>query len=501
MHVATRWPWNLGGALALTVVLGSSALAAPNRPLPHHAHVNGLGTSCVTVPMPESAFTPHLGEVSRVLYLERCVGGCTVRGGAINDARTMTSAIPQTGSMASFPEFTNHLGETGAAADAEWNAFVSCVRKVYSYYDVEVTDQRPVGGPSYHLNLVSGTPGLIGLPNGTLGISPFACRAQDNVISFSFANAHSKLDADSYVQDLCWTATHEAGHAYSLEHAWTYTDGRSACNDPMSYPTGACNTLRYFRNEPVNCGGFSPEPCVCGSTQNSHAKLLGVFGAGTPSVAPPTVEIVNPAPNAQVGLFVNADAGSPRGISRVELFINGYEWGEAKGAPFGQNGQPTPFTYSVRIPDELPGGVLDIMVRAYDDIGASTDSAVVTAMKGAPCASADSCAPGQACEAGKCFWDAPSGEIGDACTYPQFCLSGKCQGTATQQICTQACILGVTDSCPVGLECIEAGPGNPICFPPVEDSGGCSAGAATSPLAAIGLGALASLVLFRRRRR
>lgn len=482
-----------------SLLVATPAFAERLATLDHLPDLEGLGTPCVTVPMPPQAFTPHAGQISSILYLERCVGGCTVRGASVNDARAMTSAIPNPGTMNAFPEFANHLGETGPAADAEWNALVACVREVYSYYDVQVTDLKPSAGLSFHMNLVSGTPGLIGLPGGTLGISPFACSAQDNIISFSFADAHNASTADAYVKDLCWTATHEAGHAFSLEHAWTFADGRSACNDPMSYPTGNCEPQRYFRNEPVICGGFSPEPCVCGPTQTSHLKLTSVFGAGTPTVPAPAIEVVTLAPNAQLGAFVNASGGSKRGIAKVELFVNGHKWGEAPGAAFGQIGQPNPYTYSIKVPDDLPGGVVDIMVRAHDDIGTSTDSAVVTALKGAPCESADSCAKGQQCEAGKCFWDAPTGELGDACGYAEFCLSGLCQGTAEQQICTQPCIPGVVDSCPTNLTCVESGPGTGVCFLP-PDEGGCNASGG-APWGPVAFGAAGLLLVLGRRRR
>jgi len=61
--------------------------------------------------------------------------------------------------------------------------------------------------------------------------------------------------------------------------------------------------------------------------------------------------------------------------------------------------------------------VIDIVVKAFDDIEIEGDSAMVTVTKGAPCASAATCLDGQKCDAGKCYWDPPAGETGDACTY------------------------------------------------------------------------------------
>jgi MYXO-CTERM domain-containing protein len=125
--------------------------------------------------------------------------------------------------------------------------------------------------------------------------------------------------------------------------------------------------------------------------------------------------------------------------------------------------------------------------------------------KGAPCGSAADCAAGQQCEAGKCFWTEPTGELGDPCTYPQFCLSLNCQGpSATELVCTQGCIPNVGDSCPIDFQCLPTGPSTGICYPgSPDDGGGCcsssSAGAAGSALLALGL--LVVLAPRRRRRR
>ena len=130
----------------------------------------------------------------------------------------------------------------------------------------------------------------------------------------------------------------------------------------------------------------------------------------------------------------------------------------------------------VDAPGTVPNSLIDIKFRAFDDLGNFTDSAVVQVVKGAPCADASTCANGQKCEGGKCFWDPPAGELGDTCTYPQFCLSGICQGSTEQQICTQECIPGVEDSCPEDLTCVQSAPGKGVCFFPGDDGGCCSVG-------------------------
>ncbi|HWU86631.1 MAG TPA: hypothetical protein VN253_05130 [Kofleriaceae bacterium] len=464
--------------LAVTAVslVSTVALAEPNDAPIDPRIPEGTGRR-IAVPTPVDQFvTPH-AQISGTIYLERCKGGCTVNRGA-NDARAMTSTIPTPGAH-SISEYRNGALQSGAAADDEWNAVVQCMKEVYSPFNVMITDVKPAAGVSYHAAIIAGIPQEVGLGADILGIAPLAgdCSPQDNVISFSFANAHPQTETVARVQNVCWTAAQESAHAFGLDHQYAFlSDNRSACNDPMTYRVD-CGGQKFFRNDNASCGEFQARQCRCGASQNSHLKLLSVFDAGRSIIPPPTVAITTPgATETQLGSIVAATAGSRRGVARVELYLNNYKWAEAKGASFGQNGQPNPAPYGIQVPAGVPNSVVDVKVRAYDDLENYTDSPVLTVTKGAACTSAATCVKGQKCEAGKCFWDPPSGEIGDACTFPQFCLSGICTGTAEQQICTQDCIPGVADSCPSGFACAQTSPGKGICFFPPEDSGCCSTG-------------------------
>lgn len=457
-------------ALCVSTIAAAEQNTSTTEPASDKPAVTGKRISIQT---PVDQFVPH-AVISQTLYLERCKGGCTVQKGSVNDARTMTSSIvgtcPSGGCRIS--EYINNAGESGAAADAEWAALVQCMKEVYSPFDVNVTDVKPPAGSSAHVAIVAGIPQEAGFSGDILGVAPVArdCSPQDNVISFSFANAHQP--GSTRVFDLCHTVAQESAHAFGLDHAFEFLDGRSTCNDPMTYRFD-CGGQRFFRNESAKCGEYEERDCQCGSTQNSHSKLLAVFGAGTPLTAPPTVTVTLPASSGgTLGAVVGARAKSQRGISKVELLLNGYKWAEAKGAAFGQNGQPET-TYSIMVPGNVPNSIVDVVVRAYDDLGTFTDSQVVTVTKGAPCTSADTCATGQKCEAGKCFWVPPAGELGDECSYPQFCKSGLCQGTAELQVCTQPCIPDVQDSCPNDLTCAKTGVGQGICFPGEAEGGGC----------------------------
>jgi MYXO-CTERM domain-containing protein len=297
---------------------------------------------------------------------------------------------------------------------------------------------------------------------------------------------------------LCWTVAQESAHAFGLDHEFAFKDGRSACNDPMTYRVD-CGGQRFFRNAAASCGEFTEKPaCKCTPTQNSHQKLLSVFGPGVSSTPAPTSVVTLPTAGTTIlGAVVAASAGSQRGISKVELLLNGFAWAEVKGASFGSQGQANPASYTMLVPTDVPDSNVDVVVRAHEDIGTFTDSAPVTVTKGSPCVSADTCATHQKCEDGRCFWDPAAGELGDECDYPQFCKTGICRGTADVQICTQACVID-NDTCPGDLSCVDTGGGEGICF---GEGGGCCSAGGDAPWVP---GAFAALVLglvLRRRKR
>src|SRR5689334_17305538 len=236
-------------AILALILAPSAASAGPSR-----------ADDVVIVP-PQPRHRDRSGD--DVLYLNRCVGGCTVtRGG--NSARFDSSSIPPRTSMLSEFQFTDEI----------WNAVVACVRDTYAPYDVQVVTDDP-GDVDYVEVMVAGSPSEFDLDDTVLGIAPLAsdCSAQTDVISFAFANVHNPSNP---VLELCATVAHEAGHAYGLDHEFD-------CRDPMTYLTGCGQKL--FLNLPTTCGEFDgPRNCKCGMVQNSHAKLTTVLGEG---VLPP----------------------------------------------------------------------------------------------------------------------------------------------------------------------------------------------------------------------
>lgn len=493
------------GGVAL-VALAATAHAEDNAPLklsdlPAGTFIGDRHVMVVTPPEQFNSSPPF--EVSNVLYLNRCIGGCMVTGGTINDARQHISTYIAPGPHV-VSEYKNLAGETGPAADAEWNQVVQCIKEIYSPFNIQVVETPPATG-NYTEAIIAGDSPDVGLSRQILGVAPAhtSCSPNDNAMSYTFANnPYFFGDQLRRIWELCATAGQESAHHFGLDHAYEFYDKTSACNDPMTYRTD-CGGQKFFRNKAAECGEDMVRPCFCGGLQNSHAKILGVFGAGMSTIPPPTVQVNSPTAGSPLseGQIIAFQAGSKRGVEKAELYLNGYKWGEVKGAPFGPSGQPNPSGYSIKLPSGVPDGVIDIQVKAYDDLGISTMSQPVTVTKGQPCTSASTCLKGQKCEAGKCFWEPPTGKLGDSCEYQQFCESNLCVMTDSGEgYCSQDCVVGSMDACPMGFECVPAGTSG-ACLPADTGGGCCSVGGADAAWIHGGLSALVLGLVMRRRRR
>ncbi len=424
------------------------------------------------------------------LYINRCVGGCTVKKGG-DDARTLSSDVPNSdlgGTLYTLSDFS--------AGEDDWNAIMKCMKEAYSPFDIVVSDQPPPPATPYNEGVVAGSQRQFGLTmyGGYAAINT-DCTPRAYAISFSFAN-----DYGSNPLEVCAVAAQETAHSFGLRHSYEFLDGRSAGPDPMTYRN--YSGQRFFRNEPARCGEYEPGSCgACGQTQNTHQQLLNAIGKGTPITAAPTLTVTTPLPGAAIanGTSVVASSGAPRGVAKIEVILNGYNWATLDNNSYS----PVERSFAIAIPPEVPDGVIDIVVRAKDDIEVTTESPVITVTKGAPCVSADTCAAGQRCLAGKCFWDAPSGVLGDECTFKQFCQTELCQSIDTgESRCTQGCVLGIEGNCPVGFECLGTSDQGGVCWPSSDVKTGCTCSTSSrdfsvqSGLLAFGLG-----VLFVRRRR
>lgn len=487
-------------ALAVLIIASIAAPALADGTLPWRKDPKDI--ELVTQPVIDHP-PAYAGTISHTIFLERCTGGCTVHKGA-NDARAYTSTIPDGTGDFMLGEFQNAAGETGALADEEWGMLVKCVQEVYSPFDVQVTDVKPGSSvPTYHMNIVAGLPRDVNLPSSVGGVSPgVGCDPINNWITYSFANLWDGTPT-TRTWTLCGVVAQESAHSFGLDHAWSHSDGASSCNDPMTYRND-CGGQQFFRNDQMSCGEYSSRPCMCGGFQNPHLSLLNTFGPGTPITTPPIVALNIPAPGSTTvanGANFAVTASAQRGIKVVELWVNGYKWGQTKGAGWGPNGQPST-TYSVPLPANVPDGVMDVVMKAKDDIDV-TGEVAITVTKGAPCADASACAAGQQCEAGKCFWDVAAGVLGETCGYDQFCLTGLCAGaSADEKFCTRECVVDSMDSCPDTFRCAEGSTsGKGYCIPDTGGGGGCATSDDSTPYAALMLGLVGvGLVVVRRRR-
>ncbi len=421
---------------------------------------------------PEVGGAPRNVNGPDTLFLNRCVGGCAVSAGS-NNARTDTSSIPD--DDATLNEFQY--------SDEIWDAVVACVADTYRPYGVEIVTEEP-GAGDYVEVMVAGSPGELGQGNDVLGIAPMAtdCSPQVNWIAFAFANVHGT----DPVLDLCATAAHEAGHIYGLDHEFD-------CKDPMTYLTG-CGQ-KYFLNVPVECGEFEgPRTCRCtGATQNSHVKLSSNLGVGE-LPPPPTVMIPYPVAGAAVGdgFSMFAEIEESRILTRVEFWLNGHPWHVV-------DGRRDLTTYSYQADAELPDGVIDLEIRAYNDLEVE-GSASVTVTKGEPCTSADTCLDGQSCNTGRCAWPEPTGVLGQTCERDADCISRLCEFDGNVSLCSDLCLLGIDGSCADGYSCLDAGDRG-LCWPAdLTDPGGCCSTSGGSPAVPATLTALFLAALLRRRR-
>jgi hypothetical protein len=116
------------------------------------------------------------------------------------------------------------------------------------------------------------------------------------------------------------------------------------------------------------CGEFAPRDCRCGPKQTSHGLLSVVLGPGTPTTRP-TVSISSPVDGSTIpdGTTLHVPASAERGVTKLQVLLNGYQWFEAEGLPFGPLGQPAN-DYTFTLPADVPDGVIDIVAIASDDL-------------------------------------------------------------------------------------------------------------------------------------
>jgi hypothetical protein len=452
--------------------------------------------------------------VSNKVFLNRCFDGCTF---TCSSGQTSSSRLNQTwlaggpseqpgtcvpGTPYTFPacgtverpmtEMTCDDTVSPTSGKTQWQEIVDCVTEVYAPYDVVVTDVDPGTSVPHHEAVAAGVASDLGLNQFVGGVGPISggCALHEDTVSFSF-------DIWPDIFEMCSTIAQETGHGFGIEHSYNCLDAMGSGYVPSCGP-------QYFRNETLPCANeasVGPRDCICGGgMQNVHSKMLGVFGLNPTPLPPPIVNLTNPTNGATFPsgneFTISASGMLRRGMGKAELWLNGYKWRVIEA----QNNQQT-FVFTA--PPDLPDGIIDVEVRVFNDLETVYGTGTATVTKGAPCVDETSCALGQHCDAGKCAWDPPSGNIGDACEYPQFCISELCESGQ----CTSPCVVGIEGFCPAGFTCEGNGDGNNgFCLNGEEEGGGgcCSTSSGTPTAVMLGQLGLVGIVLggvLRRRRR
>ncbi len=225
-------------------------------------------------------------------------------------------------------------------------------------YGVRIAyEERPPGHLPYAMVMMGGSPGLLGLPGGVLGVS---CSSDCGDfwwrdLTFAFTDNVGNNNAE----ELGTTALHEAAHAFGLAHI----DGSTN----IMFPFVTANSGWADGCTPYNdaTGGINCQPThdeFCGAQagmQDTNAELMAYFGPNSVDMEPPVVEITSPADGLEIevggSVMVEADiSDNHEGVGwKLVLPEAGQEaiaYGFERQWPLGN----------------LPEGVFTIRVEALD---------------------------------------------------------------------------------------------------------------------------------------
>lgn len=380
---------------------------------------------------PPTRFSAGTNTGSRVLYLNRCVGGCVIEPG-FEDSRSNHSSIVET---------TRNISEF-KHSDQDWNTVVECVRGLYAPFDVIVTDKDP--GQAEHAEaLVAGTAVEAGFL-GAGGVAPFTCGFIDNAITFTFASNYENM------RTICNVVGQESAHAFGLDH-------ELECMDPLTYLRGCPD--KSFQDTDALCGENIPRNCQCGGpTQNSFRYLEELFGAGIA----PTVAITTPQDTSRVdvGFPVQATASDDGVTTRSELWIDNILIDSKDDAP-----------YDFQAPTTLRAGVHEIEVRVFDERDVFGSQTVTVEQD--DCTSRDQCGFSYLCLGGECILGpGNTAGLGETCSRSEDCQSLVCARERNlPQVCTAFCDRA-PESCPQGYGCVESSEGRKVCMINIPAAGG-----------------------------
>ncbi|HSD88702.1 MAG TPA: Ig-like domain-containing protein [Kofleriaceae bacterium] len=290
---------------------------------------------------------------SRIVYLNK--NGVTLSPGD-NDSRTNKSTIVTQ---------TTTLPAWNVSA-ANWDATVSCMRDLFSRFDVSIVDQDPGNVP--HIEAVfGGSPTQVGMDANTAGVSPFTldCGIIENSIVFTFTGAFQLTSREA-----CEIMAQEVAHSFGLDHEYL-------ASDPMTYLDYTGN--RAFQDQTSQCGEYAARTCgingsTCRNGQNSVALLKERLG--TADAISPTMAWSSPANGATVppGFEVHASGTDNLAVMSATLRIDGTQTDMKTG--------PGPYVFVTS--SSLAEGSHTIVVEISDGKNLKSETRTVTVKKGAP---------------------------------------------------------------------------------------------------------------------
>jgi hypothetical protein len=287
---------------------------------------------------------------SRTVFLNK--NGITLSPG-VNDARINRSTVVTQATM--IPAWN--------VSASVWADTVSCIREVFSPFDITVVDADPGNVP--HIEAVfGGTPAQLGLSAQLSGVSPFTtdCAVIENSIVFTFMGS---LPADARLA--CQIQAQEIAHSFGLDHVLL-------APDLMTYLPYAGR--RWFQNQAAQCGEDKARPCglngsACRQSQNSVALLIervGLRGVAGDTVAP-TVGITSPRDGETVPPMFDVDftATDNAKVLMASLYIDGTPSGSVVAAPL-----------SITMPRSLTAGTHKLRIVATDGNNEKAQEITVT---------------------------------------------------------------------------------------------------------------------------
>ncbi len=291
---------------------------------------------------------------SRLVYLNHT--GVTLAPGD-NDSRTNKSTVVNA-------QTTFGAWNPGVTV---WNDTVSCMREIFSRFDITITETDP--GSTPHIEAVfGGTPQQVGLDASVAGVSPFTtdCSIIENSVVFTFTAAYTFS-----AREACEIMAQEVAHSYGLDH-------ELLASDPMTYLPYAGN--REFQDTQAQCGEdmSAPRQCgingnVCRATQNSVQLLTERVGLADAIL--PVIDAMTPAANATVppGFQVRVAGSDNNNVTGATLKVDGVQVQQLQGAG--------PFTFTT---PSVAEGQHTIVVDISDGKNVKTETRTVTVKIGAP---------------------------------------------------------------------------------------------------------------------